>query len=94
MELFHISRRSDLTELRPSRFDSFGKMDQKAVFVTTKDRIGIWSGYIGEGQREVFVYCVLPGEYVLEEGRDGVAHGDYKIVTDSPVPVQFLYSQF
>ncbi len=93
-ELFHVSRRSDLTELRPSRFDSFGKMDHEAVFVTIKNRVGFWAAYIGEGRREVYVYRLLQGNYVLEEGRDGAANGDFKIVTDSPIPVEFFRSQF
>jgi hypothetical protein len=93
-EFFHVSRRSDLTELRPSRFDSFGKMDHKAVFVTTRDRVGSWAAYIGEGCRELYIYRVLPGEYILGEGRDGASRGDFKIITDSPIPVEFIRSQF
>jgi hypothetical protein len=90
MKLFHVSRKPDLTELRPSRFDAFGRMPEKAVFVTTQEFVRRWAGYVGECIRPVYVYEILLTNPKLDEGVEGWETGDLKIVTNDPIPVEFL----
>ncbi len=90
---FHVGRRSDLTELKPSRFDINGTMREKAVFVTTEEHIRGWAIYIRDAKfdQPLFLYRVeVADDARIEDGCDGRERGDLKVVTDMPLPCEFV----
>jgi len=54
--------------------------------------VGYWAGYIRDGSdKELYVYGVeLPDSARIEEGVDGARHGDFKVITNEPLPVTFI----
>lgn len=89
---FHIGRKSDCEELRPSKFDAHGKMPESAVFVTTEEHIGSWAAYIRDGSpTTLYLYEVtVPEGARIEEGIDGADLGDLKVITQVPLKATFL----
>ena len=90
-QYFHISRRGDLAAIKPSKFDTFGRMPESAIFVTTSEFINYWKWWIGEGMRSLFLYGINPPpNLAIEEGEDGAEQGDFKIITNKQIPADFI----
>lgn len=91
---YHLNRRSGLTEIPPTKFDSFGKLPEPVIFITDKEHINYWAAYIRDNQpsRLVYVYKIeVPADARIEAGPDGAENGDFRLKTKQPVNCEFLY---
>ena len=90
-QYFHISRRDNLAAIKPSKFDAFGRMPEPAIFVTTSEFVNYWKWWIGEGMKSLYLYGINPPpDLAIGEGEDGAEQGDIKIITDKPIPADFI----
>lgn len=91
-QYFHVGRKPDCQEIRPSKFDVNGKMPEPAVFVTTAEHIMGWAAYIRDGSSAtLYLYGVtVPEQARIEEGLDGAQLGDYKVITSVPLKATFI----
>ncbi len=89
---FHVGRKPDCTEIRPSRFDVHGRMPESAVFVTIAEHIAGWASYIRDGSdRTLYLYGItVPDGVRMEEGLDGAEAGDFKVITNVPLKATFI----
>ncbi len=91
---YHLNRRSGLTVIPPTKFDSFGKLAKPVVFVTDKEHINYWAAYIRDNRpnKPLYVYQVnLPANARIEIGPDGEKNGDFRLIVNQPVKCDFLY---
>lgn len=90
-QYFHISRRDGLTEIKPSKFDAFGRMPEPVIFITTSEFVDRWKWWIGEGMKSLYLYGINPPpDLLIEEGEDGAEGGDFKVITNEPVSADFI----
>ena len=91
---YHLNRRPSLTAVLPTKFDSFGKLPEPVVFLTSKEHIKRWAAYIRDNQpnQPIYVYQIeLPAKARIEVGPDGEENGDFRLISNQPVKCKFFY---
>jgi len=94
-KLYHVNRLDGLQVVLPTDHDIKGRMPEPAVFVTSARFISIWKDYVLDPPATTTVYLYeveAPENCRLEPGVGEYwrSVGDYKIVTDRPLPVRFV----